>query len=136
MKKLALSALLPLSLLAACETAGGLDFDFAATPLPQAPNPVLADSVANIAGGLVYVTRYTTTPCLSDGLTAGGRRNGSQLTLTVERIASNPCPNDQDRTFRYRAVFGNLRSGTYQVRVVEEINGAPVTVKDTSVVVR
>lgn len=137
MKKLALSALLPLSLLAAaCDTPGGLDFDFAATPLSQAPSPLLADSVVNPSNGIVYVTRYASTPCFTDGLTADGRRNGSQLTLTVERIAANPCTNEQDRTFRYRAIFSNLRSGTYQVRVVEQIDGTAVTAKDTAIVVR
>lgn len=137
MRKLALSALLPLSLLAAaaCDTPGGLDFNFAATGLPQTPDPIPSDSLFNPVGGVLYLIRSTTTPCYADGLTGDGDRNGSRLTLTVTRIPASPCTNEEDRFFRYRATFGNLSTGTYQVRIVEEIEGAPRVVQDTSIVV-
>lgn len=136
MRKLFLSALVPLSLLAACDTPGGLDFDFRATSPLQTPSPLPADSIANPSGGILYVTRSTTTPCFTDGLTARGSRDESRLTLRVQRIAASPCPDDRDRYFRYQAFFGNLRSGTYQVRVVEEISGAAQVVADTAITVR
>lgn len=137
MRKLALSALLPLSLLtvAACDTPGGLDFNFAATGLSQTPDPVPADSIFNPVGGVLFILQSTTTPCFQDGLTGKGARNGSRLTLTVTRIPASPCTNETDRFFRYRATFGNLRTGTYQVRVVEEIEGAARVVQDTSFLV-
>lgn len=136
MRKVVLSALLPLALVAACDAPDQLNFAFEGTALPEAPSPIPADSVLSPSRGVLYITRTTTTPCFSDGLTARGRLDSGMLTLTVQRIAASPCPDEEDRFFRYQAFFSSLRAGTYQVQVLEQIEGTPMVVKDTSVVVR
>lgn len=122
--------------LAACETEPGLDFAFQSLPLASTPTAFPRDSVGDYGSGILRITRNNVVvPCFNDVLTGDGDRNGQELTLTVTRRPQNPCGDDTDRVYRYEALYGNLRGGSYRVRVVENLNGTAQTVKDTTVTV-
>lgn len=120
--------------LAACETEPGLDFAFQSLPLNNPPAVFPRDSVGDFGSGILRITRNNVVlPCFNDVLTGDGDRNGQELTLTVTRRPQTPCSDERDRVNRYEALYGNLRAGSYRVRVFENLGGTEQLVKDTTV---
>lgn len=135
MKKSLLAALLLLApALAACDTEPGLDFVIEVERLDPAPTEAIPDSVKQIGPGVLEVKGTVTSPCFTDPIRGEGDRDDFLLTVRVYRVPQNPCADDTDAVYRYRGIFGNLRSGNYNVRVVKEMEpGTPVVAVDTVV---
>ena len=132
-KALTAALLLVVPVLAACDTEPGIDFAIELERIDPAPSAAIPDSAAQIAPGVLQVTGSVTSPCLSDPVRGEGDRDDFLLTVRVFRSPQATCTDDTDAFYRYRGIYGNLRSGDYTVRVVTEMEpGVPVVALDTT----
>jgi len=84
-----------------------------------------------IASGAVAITGGVTTECWVDGVTLDGDRSGGTLTMTIERIAQEPCTDARTRHHTYLGIFSGLRPRDYTFRVINAMSGTPVVELET-----
>jgi hypothetical protein len=101
------------------------------TNLSTAPAEIPEIEMEVVASGAVAITGGVTTECWVDGVTLDGDRAGSTLTMTIERIAQEPCTDARTRHHTYLAVFSGLRPRDYTFRVINAMNGTPVVELET-----
>ena len=111
--------LVPVAGALSCERAIIDDFGPVAS-LALLPTPYLdPPAVSSIAGNAFGFTSAITFPCAPYQLVPQAGRTGAIITLRIEGRQKDGCPQDVTGTISYRVDVVNVRSGTYQLRVIQ-----------------
>ena len=131
MKKL-LALLVAAAALGACnDAAGAFHFNSEVTREEESGTGGTADASNQGANG-VRVVGATLSPCWWDRVRLDGDRSGNTLTVRVIRVAQEPCTDNRVRRHTWIGIFSGLSSGTYTVRVIDEVDGTPETIHEES----